>query len=91
MIEKCLNHTSGSFRGVIAVYQRHDFAAEKRHALQTWATLLSGSSLASHQRPSCRCADAGGDPEAGQKGKAPRTVAAMVIWVMLTEARNSSW
>jgi integrase len=37
VIEKCLNHSSGSFRGIAGVYQRHDFAAEKRDALQRWA------------------------------------------------------
>jgi integrase len=37
VIEKCLNHASGSFRGIVGVYQRHDFAAEKREALQRWA------------------------------------------------------
>jgi len=36
-IEKVLNHQSGSFRGVVGVYQRHDFAAEKCTALQAWA------------------------------------------------------
>jgi integrase len=36
-IERLLNHVSGSFRGIVGVYQRHDFAAEKRMALQTWA------------------------------------------------------
>ena len=33
VIEKILNHASGSFRGIVGVYQRHDFAAEKRDAL----------------------------------------------------------
>jgi integrase len=37
VIKKCLNHASGSFRGIVGVYQRHDFAAEKRDALQRWA------------------------------------------------------
>jgi integrase len=37
VIEKVLNHTSGSFAGIVAVYQRHDFAAEKRAALDAWA------------------------------------------------------
>src|SRR5262249_30829025 len=37
VIEKVLNHVSGSFRGIVGVYQRHEYAAEKRHALQTWA------------------------------------------------------
>jgi integrase len=36
-IEKVLNHTSGSFAGIVSVYQRHDFADEKRAALEAWA------------------------------------------------------
>jgi len=35
-IEKVLNHTSGSFSGIVSVYQRHDFADEKRRALDAW-------------------------------------------------------
>jgi integrase len=35
-IEKVLNHASGSFAGIVAVYQRHDFADEKRRALDAW-------------------------------------------------------
>jgi integrase len=38
VIEKVLNHKSGSFRGVIGVYQRHSFAEEKRVALAVWAS-----------------------------------------------------
>ena len=37
VIEKVLNHTSGTFAGVVSVYQRHEFAEEKRQALQQWA------------------------------------------------------
>jgi integrase len=37
VIEKVLNHVSGSFAGIVGVYQRHEFAAEKREALQRWA------------------------------------------------------
>jgi integrase len=37
VIERALNHTSGSFRGVIGVYQRHDYADEIAVALQRWA------------------------------------------------------
>jgi integrase len=37
VIERVLNHTSGSFSGVVGIYNRHDFAAEKRDALQSWA------------------------------------------------------
>ena len=42
VIEKILNHTSGSFAGVVGVYQRHDFAAEKRAALELWAQHVDG-------------------------------------------------
>jgi len=37
VIEKILNHVSGSFGGIVGVYQRHSFDAEKRIAMQTWA------------------------------------------------------
>jgi integrase len=36
VIEKVLNHTSSSFAGVVGIYQRHDFAGEKRKALELW-------------------------------------------------------
>ena len=32
-----LNHVSGSRAGIAGVYQRHDWAAEKRAALDAWA------------------------------------------------------
>jgi integrase len=35
--EKCLNHISGSFSGIAAVYQRHEYVAEKRDAFERWA------------------------------------------------------
>ena len=37
VIERALNHVSGSFAGIVGVYQRHEFAEEKRAALQLWA------------------------------------------------------
>jgi integrase len=37
VIEKVLNHVSGSLAGIVGVYQRHEFAQEKRAALQQWA------------------------------------------------------
>jgi integrase len=40
VIEKVLNHTSGSFRGVVGVYQRHSYADEKRKALDAWADAI---------------------------------------------------
>jgi hypothetical protein len=41
VIERVLNHVSGSFAGIVGAYQRHDFADEKRQALDKWATHLS--------------------------------------------------
>lgn len=37
VIEKILNHASGSLRGVAGIYQRYDFGNEKRDALDAWA------------------------------------------------------
>jgi integrase len=34
--EACLNHVGGSRGGIIGVYQRHDWADEKRAALEAW-------------------------------------------------------
>jgi integrase len=36
VIEAALNHVSGTRAGIVGTYQRHDFAAEKRHALEAW-------------------------------------------------------
>jgi integrase len=36
--EAVLNHTSGSRAGIVGVYQRHNWAMEKRAALDAWAT-----------------------------------------------------
>ncbi|MER8625553.1 site-specific integrase [Mesorhizobium sp. M1143] len=41
VIEKVLNHTSGSFGGIVSVYQHHDFAEEKRRALDAWASFVT--------------------------------------------------
>lgn len=35
--EAVLNHVSGSRAGIVGVYQKHDYAAEKRAALEAWA------------------------------------------------------
>jgi integrase len=40
--EALLNHISGSKSGVAGVYQRHDWAAEKRSAMEAWGRHLSG-------------------------------------------------
>ena len=36
--EAVLGHVSGSRRGVIGIYQRHDYADEKRAALKAWGS-----------------------------------------------------
>ncbi len=37
VIERVLNHKSGSFAGIVGVYQRHKFEPEMRAALNKWA------------------------------------------------------
>ena len=41
VVEKILNHVSGSFGGVAGVYQRFAFADEKRDALDKWAARVA--------------------------------------------------
>jgi integrase len=47
--DKILNHQSGTIAGVAAVYQRHDFLAERKDALEQWgahvAQLVSDASI----------------------------------------------
>ena len=38
--EAVLNHVSGSRAGIVGIYQRHEWAAEKRQALDAWARRL---------------------------------------------------
>jgi len=42
VIERCLNHISGSFGGIVGVYQRHTFADEKRTAFEAWSNHVTG-------------------------------------------------
>lgn len=39
-IERYLAHTSGSFSGIVAVYQRHDWMPEMREAVDKWENRL---------------------------------------------------
>jgi len=39
--EAVLNHVSGTGGGIVGVYQRHDYADEKRKALEAWAHFVS--------------------------------------------------
>jgi len=40
--EKVLNHVSGSFAGIVGVYQRHEYEPERRAALDHWADHVAG-------------------------------------------------
>ena len=39
--EAVLNHVSGSRAGIVAIYQRYDYAPEKRAALNAWGSRVS--------------------------------------------------
>jgi integrase len=41
VVERAVNHTSGSFGGVVGVYQQYSFFAEVKLALEAWANLLT--------------------------------------------------
>jgi len=36
VVERLLNHVSGSFAGIVGVYQRYDFMPEMRKAVEAW-------------------------------------------------------
>lgn len=38
--EAVLNHISGTGGGIVAVYQRHDYADEKRQAIEAWGSFV---------------------------------------------------
>jgi integrase len=40
--DKILNHQAGTISGVAAVYQRHDFLAERRTAVEKWGAHIGG-------------------------------------------------
>jgi hypothetical protein len=42
VIERALNHVSGTFRGIVGVYQQHDYADGVRIAVQKWAESRRG-------------------------------------------------
>jgi integrase len=42
VIEKLLNHVSGSFAGVAGIYQRHTYLEEMRAAVAAWERHIDG-------------------------------------------------
>jgi integrase len=49
VIEKLLNHVSGSFAGIIRVYQKYSFADEKRDAMERWGRHIDAVVMPSEQ------------------------------------------
>ena len=50
VVEKVLNHSSGSFAGIVGVYQRHTFAEEKRELSKLGGTSCNSSLELSQRR-----------------------------------------
>jgi len=48
--DKILNHQGGTISGVAAVYQRHEFLAERREALDQWASHITQIVAAERRR-----------------------------------------
>jgi integrase len=42
VVERILNHVSGASGGLVGVYQRHDYRAERKAALEAWASKVEG-------------------------------------------------
>ena len=53
--EAVLNHVSGSRAGIVGIYQRHDYASEKRAALMAWgehvAAIVEGRAASGNVTP----------------------------------------
>ena len=41
VVDKVLNHTSGTIRGVAAVYNRFEYLEERRAALEAWGRFVA--------------------------------------------------
>ena len=73
--DKILNHQSGTISGVAAVYQRHDFLAERRQALERWGAHVSRIvAPASSRRDSESIIMANGPRPVSQQLRAPQVV-----------------
>ncbi len=55
VIERCLNHISGVQSGLVGVYQRHEYRAERKAALTAWGArveaIIIGAETPSNVRP----------------------------------------
>jgi integrase len=52
VIERIVNHTSGTFSGIVGTYQKHEFGKERRAALNKWADLIETLAHEDHSRQS---------------------------------------
>jgi integrase len=52
--DKILNHQSGTISGVAAVYQRHEFLAERRAALERWGAHVAATETSAELRGKIR-------------------------------------
>ena len=50
VVEKVLNHVSGTISGVAAVYNRYAYDPEKRQALEDWGAFLAKLEIAGNGR-----------------------------------------
>jgi integrase len=50
VIERCLNHVSGAYRGIAGVYQRDPMLEAKRDALQRWTDHVEGLISGEHAK-----------------------------------------
>jgi hypothetical protein len=42
VVDRILNHVSGTIRGVAAVYNRHAYLEERKAALEAWGRYIEG-------------------------------------------------
>ena len=47
VVEKCLNHVSGSFAGIVRTYHKHQYTEEKKAAFNAWGSYVTA--LVSHE------------------------------------------
>jgi integrase len=50
VVEAVLGHTTGSRKGIVKVYQRYDYAPEKRRALNMWAAHVASVLSDDHEK-----------------------------------------
>ena len=67
--DKILNHQSGAISGIAAVYQRHEFLAERKAASERWSNhvmvILSKATTEAKARPVDQGQVAAGGPRPG--------------------------